>query len=305
MTNTKGYDLIIIGAGPAGLTAAIYAVRSGLKTAVVSKDIGGATSKILMLENWPGFEGTGTQLMVKIYAQVKKYDVDFFMDSVEQISKSKNGFLVKTVKNKIECKSVIITTGAERRKLNIKGEEELVGKGVSYCVTCDGFFFKDKVVGVVGGSNCAANSALALSDTAKKVYVFYRGEELRCEKVNLERLKEKKNVEIIYNAISKEILGKEKVEQIKILIDEKEKDFDVDGVFVEIGAIPITNFREGLSLKLNKDKEIIVNENMETSVKGIYAAGDVTNQKLKQVVVASGQGAIAAKSAYNWISKRK
>jgi len=303
MTERKEYDVIVVGAGPAGLTAALYTSRSGLKTAVIAKEIGGTTSKILMLENWPGFEGTGAELMMKIYNQVKKYPVDFFTQAVEYIGKEKEKFIVRTVKGEFLCKAVIITTGTERRKLQIKGESELIGKGVSYCVTCDGFFLKNKIVGVIGGSNCAANSALALSDTSKKVYVFYRGKELRCERVNLERLEQKENVEIVYDAIPIEILGKEKVEGIKLEVGNREKKYEVDGVFVEIGAVPLTNSGKDLNLKLDNDGHIIVNEDMETSVKGIYAAGDVTHQRLKQVIVAAGQGAIAAKNAYEYISK--
>jgi len=293
----KNYDLIIIGAGPAGLTAGIYAVRSGLKTAIVAKDIGGTANSILLLENWPGFKGSGSKLMKQFYEQLREYNVDFVMADVENVEKKKN-FIVKAGKKELEGGAVIIATGTERKKLGVKGEEELIGKGVSYCVTCDSFFFKEKTVAVVGGSDCAAVSALALSDIAKKVYVIYRGEKLRCEDINSKRLEKKKNVEIIYNAVVEEIVGHEKVEGLKL---KGGKEISVDGIFIEIGAKPLTTFASDLGIKLDKEKYIVVDDEMKTSVEGVFAAGDITNQELKQVVVASAQGAIAAKGAYDWL----
>lgn len=297
------YDVLIIGAGPAGLTAGIYSARNGLKTGIISKDIGGTANSIMQLENWPGFTGSGAHLMKQMHEHLKKYEVDFIMKDVLGISKKNNEFIVKTKKDEFKSKTLIIATGTERKRLNIPNEEKLIGKGVSYCVTCDGFFFKGKTVGVIGGSDCAAVSALALSDIAKKVYIIYRGEKLRCESFNQERLKQKKNVEIHYNSIPLKILGDEKVEGLEISEDKKKKTLKLDGVFIEIGATPLTDLLKNLDLKLDKEKHIIVNENMESSVSGLFAAGDVTNHKLKQVIVAGGQGAIAAKSAYDYLSK--
>jgi len=295
----KKYDLIIIGGGPAGLTAGLYAVRSGIKTAIISNNIGGTAVSILELENWPGFKGSGTELMKQFYEQLKSYDIDFVMANVENIKKEKNEFVVETKNEKFISKAIILATGTERRKLKISGEEKLKGKGVSYCVTCDAFFFKNKIVGVIGGSDCAATSALALADLAKKVYVIYRGKKLRCENINSKRLENRKNVEIIYDAIPKEIKGENKVES---LILGNKKEIKLDGIFIEIGSTPLTKFVKDLKLKLDENY-IIVDEEMKTSVPGIFAAGDVTHHKLKQVVVASGQGAIAAKSAYEFLKK--
>jgi len=261
----KIYDIIIIGAGPAGLTAGIYAAREGLKTAIISKDIGGTTNKILMLENWPGFTGPGAQLMKQFYDQLKKYDVDFIMEDTQKISKQKNLFNIQTKKQKLTSKTLILATGTERKQLNIKGEN---------CVTCDAFFFKGKDVAVIGGSDCAATSAIALTDIAKKVYVIYRGEKLRCEEINIKRLEEKNNSEIFYNSVPLEIIGKNKL-------------------------------TKNLKLKLDKEGHVIVDSNMNTNVEGFFAAGDVTNHPLKQVVVASAQGAIAAKSASHLIKQIK
>lgn len=297
------YDLIIIGAGPAGLTAGLYAVRSGLKVGIISKDVGGTATSILILENWPGFKGSGTELMKQFYEQLKTYDLDFIMADVENIEKRKDGFIVKIKNKELQSRALILATGTKRKELNIPGEEELKGKGVSYCVTCDAFFFKNKIVGVVGGSDCAATSALALSDIVKKVYVIYRGEKLRCEDINSKKLEKKKNVEIIYNAIPKEIKGKEKVESLMINENGKDKEIKLAAVFIEIGSIPLTKFVKNLNLKLDKENYVLVDEEMKTSVPGIFAAGDVTYHKLKQVVVASGQGAIAAKSAYEYLKK--
>ncbi len=299
-TETKKYDLIIVGAGPAGLTSGLYAIRSGLKVGIISKDVGGTANSILELENWPGFKGSGTELMKQFYEQVKKYDVDFIMKDVENVKKEGKEFIIKTKNKNFQSRAIILATGTKRKELNIPGEKELKGKGVSYCVTCDSFFFKDKIVGVIGGSDCAATSALALSDIAKKVYIIYRGGELRCEDINSKKLKEKENVEIIYNAIPKEIKGEDKVKSL-IVGGKTDKEIELDGLFIEIGSVALTKFVKDLKLKLDKENYIVVDKEMKTSISGIFASGDVTQHKLKQVIVASGQGAIAAKSAYDYL----
>lgn len=302
----KTYDVLIVGAGPAGLTAALYSARNGLKVGVVSKDIGGTVNSVLRIENWPGFIGSGPELIKQFYEQVSKYKIDFILEEVAFVEKEKNGngFMVKTKKQELDCRALIIATGTERKKLKIPGELEFLGKGVSYCATCDSFFFKGKDVAVVGGSDCAATSAITLSDIAKKVYLIYRGEKLKCENINEERLKEKKNVEIYYDSFPLEIMGNTKVNEIKIFSKGKKKNIKVDGIFIEMGSAPLGEFAVKISLKMNEEKYIEVDEEMKTSVDGIYAAGDVTNRKLKQVVVAASQGAIAAKSAYDWLSKQ-
>lgn len=297
------YDVIIVGAGPAGLTAGIYSARSGLKTAVVAKEIGGTANAILKIENWPGYSGTGANLMKQFYESAKKFDINFVVSEVESIKKEKDLFVVKTKDGELKSKAIIIATGTERKKLNIDGEKEFLGRGVSYCATCDGFFFKNKTVAVIGGSDCASTTALALSDIAKKVYLVYRGEDLKCEKITLDKISKKENIEILYNAVPLKILGDKKVQEIEILEGKKKVKLKVDGVFIEIGSNALTNLARETGLKLDSENHIIVNENMESSVRGIYACGDVTNQKLKQVVVASAQGAIAAKNANELLSK--
>jgi len=299
------YDLIIIGAGPAGMTAGLYAVRENLKTVIVSKDIGGTANSILLLENWPGFKGTGAELMKQFYEHLKTYNVNFVMDEVSNIFKNNREFIVKTKKAELRTRAVILATGTERKKLNIPGEKELTGKGVSYCTTCDAFFFRNKILAVIGGSDCAAVSALTLADIAKKVYIIYRGKKLRCENINSKKLENRKNIQIIYNAIPKRIKGKEKVESLIVRQQGKNKEISLDGVFIEIGAVPLTKFAKNLNLKFDKENYVVVDKNMKTSIPGIFAAGDITSHKLKQVIVAAGQGAIATKSANEYINKKQ
>jgi thioredoxin reductase (NADPH) len=298
-------DVAIIGSGPAGLTAGIYSARNGLDTVIVSKDIGGTANSILALENWPGYKGSGAELMKKFYEHARSYDVHFVISEAKSLKKNGGSFLIKTAKEEIECKAIIIATGSERKKLKIPGEEELIGRGISYCATCDSFFFKNRIVGVIGGSDCATSSALALADIAKKVYVIYRGEKLKCEDINMKEIEKKSNVEIFYNSFPTRVLGKEKVEGIEIIKgkEKKKEKIDLDGIFIEIGSSPITEFTKELKIKINPDNFIEVNPNMETSIKGVFACGDVVDFKLKQVVVSASQGAIAAKSAGEFLNR--
>jgi thioredoxin-disulfide reductase len=297
----KNYDVVIVGGGAAGLTAALYSARNALKTAVIVSEIGGTSNSIPELENWPGFKGSGPELMQQMYKQVKEHKVDFIMRTAKNISKTKDGFIIVTEEKEIKTKSLIVATGTERRKLNLPDEIKFIGKGVSYCATCDGFFFKDKKVAVIGGSDCASIAALSLAGIAKEVCIFYRGKSLRCEMITMQRLNEKKNVNIHYDAIPKRIVGKDQVEGIEVEEKGKKKVYDIDGIFIEVGSIPITELLKKLNVKLDDKKHVIVDENMNTSVMGVFAAGDVTSQKLKQVIVAAGQGAIAAKAAYDYL----
>lgn len=302
----KTYDILIIGAGPAGLTAGLYSARNGLKTGIISKEIGGTANTILRIENWPGFTGSGFELMKKFYEQVKKYKVDFILEEISSIEKDKSGegFNIKTKEQDLKCKALIIATGVERKKLKIPGEEKFLGKGVSYCITCDSFFFKNKEVALIEGSVCASSSAITLSDIAKKVYLIYRGEKFECGDNNDELLSKKKNIKIYYDTIPLEILGKDKVEGIRVFSKGKKTDIKLEGVFIEIGSSPIGEFTKNLNLKMDEDKFIRVDEDMKTNIEGVYAAGDVTHIKLKQVVVAASQGAIAAKAAYDWLNTK-
>jgi len=300
----KTYDVLIIGAGPAGLTAGLYSARNGMKVGIISKDIGGTTNSISELSNWPGFEGSGKEFIKKFNEQLKKYNIDFIGDETILIVKNKTEFTIKTKKQEMTCKSIIIATGMERKKLKIPGEEKFLGKGVSYCATCDAFFFKDKEVAIIVEDNCDLDSIITLSDIAKRVYSICTGKKLECKGNIKKKLEERENIEFFYNSKPLEIHGNEKVEGLKIETEGNNKDLKLDGIFIEIGSTPIVEMTKNINLKVNDEKFIEVDSNMKTSVEGIYAAGDVTNQKLKQVVVASAQGAIAAKSAYRWINNK-
>jgi len=320
------YDVLILGAGPAGLTAAIYTGRYSMSTLVVGKTIGGTANLAGEIENWPGYLGSGMELMKKFRSQAEKFGAKFHEDEVNDVQKDEDGFVlhlsggaargipskegtgVPSSSGKIHGKTLIIALGTEHRQLNIPGEKEFLGKGVSYCATCDGNFFKGKTVAVVGGADSAAKAALYLSDICKKVYVVYRRHEMRCEPISLSKICDKKNVEIHYHSNPTEVIGDGVVKGLKILEelpDKKlvEKELAVDGVFIEVGATPAADVVKSLKLKMEKD--YIVTKDSLTNVDGVFAAGDVTNNKLKQVVTAAGEGAIAAKAAHEFILGKK
>jgi len=303
------YDVLILGAGPAGLTAAIYAGRYNLKTAVVAKSFGGTANLAGELENWPGYIGSGKKLMEKFQKQAQKFGARFLLSEVKNVRKDTDGFVLELREHEIHGKALIIALGTEHRKLEIPGEKEFLGKGVSYCATCDGNFFKNKTVAVIGGADSAAKAAIYLSDICKKVYIIYRREEIRCEPVSFEKIKKNKNTEIIYHAKPIEISGKNKVENLKIIQQEqnrpkKEITLDIDGVFIEIGATAVVDIVEPLGLDVDCGY-IKTDADARTSVKGVLAAGDVSNNNLKQVVTAAGEGAIAAKSAFDYLKTGK
>ena len=298
------YDVIIIGAGFAGFSAAIYAVRSNLKTLVISKAMGGAIVDAFKVENYPGYkEISGLDLMKKFEEQAKSLGSEIISDEVIDVSKADDGFKLKTKKQEFDAKTIIFATGTERRKMNVPGSKDFEGKGLHYCATCDGFFYKDKVVAVIGGSNSAAHAALLLAQFAKKVYIIYRKEKMRCEPILLERLENNKVVEFIYKNNVSEVKGSKFVE--KVILENaynNSKELSLDGVFVEIGSIPSSKLAEKLGVKLTNAKELIVNAHSRTNLKAVFAAGDVTNTVMRQGVTAAAQGAIAATGAYHFIT---
>ncbi len=295
------YDILIVGAGPAGLTAALYAVRAGLKTLLISRTLGGTADLIKTIENWPGYKGSGIELMKNFYEQLKNYPIEVILDDVQSIERKGKEFSVKTADKEIYTKEIILATGIKRGDLKIQGEEKFRGKGVSYCVACDAFFFKNKVVAIIVKEDSKIEEITTLSKIAKKVYVLC-DKKLRYEK-DLKKFVKNEKVEIIYNGVPQEIFGEKKVESLWIKDSNGERELKVDGIFIEVEATPITEFTKKLGLKLDKEKFIIIDENMETSVRGIFAAGDVTNSKLKQVLTASSQGAIAAKNAGDFLGE--
>lgn len=294
------YDLIIVGAGPAGLTAAVYAGRYLLNTIVIGITPGGTITEAHKVCNFPSYKSiSGIELIKKIIEQVKDLGIDIKQEEVKEIKKNKI-FEVKTNNSIYKTKKIILAIGRKKEKLNVKGEDKFLGKGVSYCAVCDASFFKNKIVAVIGGSNAALTSALLLAKHAKKVYIIYRKEKFfRAEPLWVKQVEKNKKIKTFFNSNLKEIYGDEKVKGAKL---NNEKDIKVSGIFIEIGSIPNKEFPKQLNLETEKGY-IKINKKQETSIKGIYAAGDITNNSLKQMITACGEGAIAATSAYKEIKK--
>ena len=294
----KIYDLIIVGAGPAGLTAAVYAGRCLLSTLVIGELRGGTITEAHKVCNFPSYKSiTGIELTDKLIEQVEHLGVEVHQERVEGIKKS-NTFEIKTGTSMYRSKTIILATGSEKRKLNIDGEKEFLGRGVSYCAICDAAFFRNRVVSVVGGSNAALTAALLLSEHAKKVYIIYRGERFSRPEPAWIRLVEKNNkIEPVFSSKVKAIKGSDRVESVVL---DSGHEISVDGVFVEVGMIPSTGLAEQLGLELDGGY-IMTGRTQKTSVQGVFAAGDITNNTLKQAVTAAAEGAIAATSAYEII----
>lgn len=298
-TDTK-YDVVIIGGGPAGLTAGIYAARRQLKTLILTRDIGGQITKTNIIENYPGFELiSGLELAKKMFEQTKKLGAEIRFEEVKKIVKTKTGFSVDAGKNTIQARSIILAFGKKPRELGVPGEERLKGSGVSYCATCDAPFFKNKVLTVVGGGNSALCTAIIAAGVAKKVYLIYRGAELRGEQAMQEQLRKMEHVEIVYNEEVAEIVGKEKVEGVKL---KSGQILETDGVIIEIGFVIDRTLAEGL-VDMDEKHQIIISANQETSIPGIFAAGDLTQTPAKQIVIATGEGAKAALSCYDYLQR--
>jgi len=296
------YDLIIIGAGAGGLTAALFAARYKLNALVLSKDIGGLSLEASEIENYPGFISvSGAELMKQFSKQVDALGVEIRQEEVTRIEK-KNNFVLKTDKKSYDAKSIILAIGTKRRTLNIEGEERFLGKGISYCANCDAPLFKNKIVAVVGGSDAAAMSALLLAEYAKKVYIVYRKSELRADPITVEKIKKSKKIEAIYNANVANISGKDFLESVSL---DNEKALEIDGLFIEIGATPSLALTKPLGLNTDSLGYIAANERMETNVEGVFAVGDIVKKDLRQIITACADGAIAALYAYKYIKQIK
>ncbi|MBU0957830.1 MAG: FAD-dependent oxidoreductase [Nanoarchaeota archaeon] len=298
------YDLIILGAGPAGLTAAVYAARYKLNTLVIGKINGGMISEAYEVCNFPTYDRVlGSELTKKMIDQVKKLNVEIKNTDISDIQKKDSQFILKSSTEEFKTKKLILAIGTERLKLNVPGEKEFLGKGVSYCATCDAAFFKDKTVAVVGGSDAALTAALLLSEHAKKVYIIYRQKKFsRGDPTWIEQVEKNKKITPLFEDNISEIYGEKIVKGTKL---ESGKDIKLDGVFIEIGSKPCDSLPKNIGIKTNEKCYIIVNEKKETNIKGVFAAGDATNNSLKQAVTACADGAIAAYSAYLEISKEK
>ena len=293
----KTYDLLIIGGGPAGLTAGMYGARSGLSTMIIDEgDCGGQGNEAPMIENYPGFQSiSGMELMGKFREHVGRYVEIRNFERVEGIS-SLQPLEIKTDKSTYKTRSLILTTGARHRKLGVPGEREFKGRGVSYCAVCDGYFFRGKHVCVIGGGNTALSDAIYLKGIFAEVKLIHRRNELRGESALQHHAKEL-GVDFILNAIPKKIFGDKTVEGIKLERSGEEVDVGCDGVFISIGYEPNNELARSLDLDLDEHGWIKVDKEQRTSMKNIYAAGDVTGG-VDQIVVACAEGAIAALTAY-------
>lgn len=296
----KIYDLIIIGSGPAGLTAGIYSSTYQLETLIIGKIPGGMISQAIEICNFPTYEKiSGFELAKKMISQVKNLGIEIIFQEVLDIKKDKI-FKITTNKKEYFSKKIIIATGRKRKELNVKGEKEFFAKGVHYCAICDAPFYKNKIVCVVGGGNSALTSALLLSKYAKKIYLIHRGEKFnKADPIWIKSIKKNKKIKIIYKTNIIEIFGKEKVKGIKT---NNQKNVFVDGVFIEIGSIPEDGFLKKLKLK-SKEKYICVDKRQETNIKGLFAAGDITNNLLKQAITSCAEGAIATNSVFQDLKK--
>ncbi len=302
------YDIIIIGGGPAGLTAGLYAGRYGLSPLIVTQTLGGLVAEASVVENYPGFESiTGTELVERFQKQTLKWGAQISIaEEVLEIRKREDGkFEIVSDRDTYIARTVILATGTKHKKLNVPGEKELDGKGVSYCATCDAPFFKDKTVAVIGGGNTAVMDALYLGSICRKIYLVHRRDKLRAEKALADRLGELKNLEIVWNHIVDKIEGTTKVEKLilKNKVTGALKELEVDGVFVDIGILPNNELAKKMGIKLGSEGYIEVDRHMNTNIEGIYAAGDITGN-VGQIAVAVGEGTIAATSAFEYIQRK-
>jgi len=317
MEKGKEYDFVVVGAGVAGLAAGMYGARLGLNTLVLGAThgsempVGGVITTTNIVENYPGFiKLTGSELAENIEKHARAYDkVEIKEEKVSGVNKLGRCFAVKTDKGAYVAKSVLLATGTKWRKLpeEVKGSREFENKGVNYCAICDGPLFKNKVVAVVGGSDSASKDALLLSEHAKKVYIIYRGEKIHPEPVNLTRIEQNKKIEVINNTNVVAVKGEQLVKSV--LLDKEyrgSKELKLDGVFVAIGHIVLSDLAKSLGVKLNKKNEIVLNHmTSETSVKGVFAAGDVADKPFKQAITGVAEGCTAAYSAYEFVTKER
>lgn len=303
------YDLIIIGAGPAGLNASLYASRYGLKNIIVGGIPGGLTSQIHEIGNWLGSpEISGFDFVKNSTEHIKKFGTQIINSLVDEINKNEDDVFSLLLSNgtKLQSKTILIATGSKHRKLGAVGEKEFLGKGVSYCATCDGFFYRDKIVGIIGGSDSAVSASVFMADIAQKVYLIYRGERLRAENFWVSAAEKNKKIEIIYNTNVKEIRGESKMTEV--LLDNIYQGSDIlrlDGIFIEIGFIPSSEIVKELGVELDEEGYIKIDQDGKTSVNGIWAAGDITtgSNKFKQIITAASEGAIAANSIQEHLRK--
>lgn len=299
------YDVIVVGGGAAGLTASLYTARQGMKTLVLTKDIGGQAVLTPSIENYPGFESIGgLEFAERVKEQVERFGAEFRYEEVKGIEVADGYYTLKSALNEYETLSIILAFGKTPRDLNVPGEARLVGKGVSYCAVCDAPLFKGKRVAVVGIGDPALDATLMLCSIAEKVYLISKGSALVGHDDLMSMCTNIKNVEILLRTSVVEVLGDSRVRGVRVRDTEGVKEIEVDGIFVELGYVAKTEWLKGL-VELNDKGEIVVNKNQETSRAGIFAAGDVTDTQFKQLVISAGEGAKAGLVAYNYVQRLK
>lgn len=294
------YDSIIIGAGPAGMTAAIYLARANKKVLIIEKEtVGGQISSSPLVENYPGYEGiSGSVLANNMYNQVDKLGVDIELDEVTDIIPGEL-HTVKTLDNEFKARTVIIATGVKYRLLGLENEIELIGNGIHFCVSCDGAFYKGKHVAVVGGGNTGIINALALADMCEKVYLIQDKDKLTGEKILQDKLKQKVDVEVITNSVVSKIIGDDKLEKIIIKNGKKENEIIVDGMFISIGLMPQSDFLKGI---IDLDKfNYAVSFDTKTKIDGIFVAGDIRTKPFRQITTAVNDGTTSALYALEYL----
>ncbi|MGL5246553.1 MAG: thioredoxin-disulfide reductase [Mycoplasmoidaceae bacterium] len=305
MKNKKVYDCLIIGAGPAGLTSALYAQRAGLNCLIIEKDTpGGKMSKTSIIENYPGFQSIkGFEISLNMLNQAKDAGVTYLYGDVTNISKKENIFELKIVNEEsMFGKTVIIATGMKEKKVCVPGEEKFYGNGVSYCAICDGSLYKDKEVIVVGGGSSAFEESIYLSQLARKVYLIHRTDKFRAEQKIIDKVKSESKIELITNTILKSINGENKVTGVTVnnVLNKIDKDIRIDGVFIFIGYNPETSFIDKNIVDI-KENFIVTNKDMETKTPGLYSVGDVNQKKFRQISTAVSDGTIAALNVKKYI----
>lgn len=299
------YDVIVIGAGPAGMTAAIYARRAS-KTVLVLEAVsyGGQIINTPDIENYPvEAHISGFDFSTKVYEQTKALGAEFVFEKAVGILDENGAKTVITTKNRYEAKAVILATGSENRKLGVEGEDELTGRGVSYCATCDGNFYRNKIVAVVGGGNTALEDALYLSDLAEKVYLIHRRDNFRGEEANVERLKARDNVEFVFNSTVTKLIAEKRLKAIEVTdkTDGSVRTIELNGLFVAVGRVPENqNFAELVAL--DESGYVVAGEDCHTSRSGIFVAGDNRTKSLRQLVTATADGAMAATEAVKYVN---